>query len=87
MASAQETPAALCLASPGKRTRRKRRVRPVGTQRAVPWRPMTGVPGSQVIPQTYPGGSDQALQRGFLSELRVLNIYDSYLSKNWPKVD
>ena len=77
-ASAQETPAARRLASPGKRTRRGRRVRAVVSQLPVPWQPMTGVRRTQDSPQTEPDGCNQAPQPGFLNELRVENIVVSY---------
>ena len=48
---AQETPAALCLASPCKRTRRGRRVRPVVALRSVPCYPTTGVRRMQDSPR------------------------------------
>lgn len=77
-ASAQETPAALRLASPGKRTRRKRRVRPVVCLRLAPWQPMTGLWRIQGRPQTDPDDRDQTPQPGFLHNLRVDNIVVSY---------
>ena len=86
-ASAQETPAALCLASPGKRTRRRRRVRTAVCLRPVSWQPMTGVRCNQYSPQTYPDDSDQAPYRSLLRLLRFKNIHVSYLSRNRPKAD
>jgi hypothetical protein len=77
-ASAQETPAARCLASPGKRTRRGRRVRAVVSQRSVPWQAMTGVRRTQDSPQTDPDGCDQAPRPALSNELRVENIVVSY---------
>ena len=63
---------------PGKRTRRKRRVRQMVSQRSVPGQPMTGVRRTQDSPQTYLDWCDQASQPGFLSDLRMGNITVSY---------